>query len=84
MIVPTVPNENDDGSCMPNESDDGSCVEILDSGSDGGDVDMISEDELTRFSEFLFEAQQKALAVRSASWLRIESQRDTASSFPSY
>ena len=65
-IVPTVPNENDDGSCMPNESDDGSCMEILNSGSDGRDADMISEDELTRFSKFLFEAQQKALAEKKA------------------
>ncbi len=65
-IVPTIPNENNNGFYMPNESDDGFCVKILDSGSNGGDADMISEDELTRFSKFLFEAQQKALTEEKA------------------
>jgi len=51
---------------MPNESDDGSCMKILDSGSDSGDMDMISENELMRFSKILFKAQQKALAEEKA------------------
>jgi hypothetical protein len=50
--VPTVPNEDDDGS-------KGSNVEILDGGSD---ADIYEGTELIKFSRMLCDAQKKALA----------------------
>jgi hypothetical protein len=54
---------DDDVPTLPNDDSDGSSVEILDSGSD---TDICEESELTKFSQMLHNAQKKALAEEKA------------------
>jgi hypothetical protein len=54
--IPTMPNEDDDGS-------ESSSVEILDSGSH---TDICKENELTRFSQILYDAQKRAFSEEKA------------------
>jgi len=65
MAVPDEPNalDTDIVPTMVNDDSKGSSVEILDSGSD---AEICEENELTKFSRMLCDAQKKALAKEEA------------------